>query len=391
MMQAPFSVYVHVPFCAQKCPYCDFNTYAVEKAPESEYVAAVCKELEGYGTRGVFAGRSVRTIFFGGGTPSLFSGESIRTIVQCIATQFGIDSDAEITLEANPNHADADRLPAFRDAGVNRISFGVQSFHEKYLQLLGRNHSVDEARQAVVRAHDAGIHDISVDLIYGVPGQSLSELTSELHAACDLPITHLSTYSLTIEPGTPFFQRQERGLLRLPPDERIAEMLDFIPTELARRGLKRYEISNYAHEGRDSKHNTVYWTGGDYLGVGAGAHSYVATYSPQGMLESAERWSTLALPASYIQGVRDGASVSWREPLEPRALMFEFFYLGLRRTSGVTRSRYNELFGMAAFEHYVPVLQELAHEGFIVLDDDAITLTTRGIAVADSVFERLSG
>lgn len=391
MTLPPFSVYVHVPFCAQKCPYCDFNTYAVEKAPEKEYVAALCRELEGYAAAGIVAGRRVRTVFFGGGTPSLFSGDSIATIVQCIAAQFGVEHNAEITLEANPNHADATRLPAFRAAGINRISFGVQSFQEKYLELLGRNHSADEARKAVEGARAAGIDNVSVDLIYGVPGQSIAELKEDLRIACDLPIKHLSTYSLTIEPGTPFFQRQERGLLRMPPDVHVAEMLECIPQELERHGFKRYEISNYAREGCESQHNSIYWTGGDYLGVGAGAHSYVAHYSATGQLEAAERWSTLALPAAYIKGVGANASVSWRETLNAQALGFEFFYLGLRRTEGVTKSMFQALFGEQAFQRYDPMLKELANEGFLVFSDDAIKLTTQGIAVADSVFERLSG
>jgi oxygen-independent coproporphyrinogen-3 oxidase len=351
----------------------------------------VCRELEGYATAGAFAGRSVRTIFFGGGTPSIFSGQSIATIVTCIGSQFGIEHGAEVTLEANPNHADATRLPAFRAAGINRISFGVQSFQDSYLQLLGRNHSAGEARKAVERARAAGIDNLSVDLIYGVPGQSLAELKEDLHVAADLPIKHLSTYSLTIEPGTPFFQRQERGLLRMPPDGQVAEMLQYIPQELERYGFKRYEISNYAREGCVSEHNSIYWTGGDYLGVGAGAHSYVARYSTTGMLESAERWSSLALPAAYIKGVAANAAVSWRETLNSNALSFEFFYLGLRRTQGVMRSRVEALFGEQAFERYESVLHELVHEGFLVLADDAITLTTQGVALADSVFERLSG
>jgi oxygen-independent coproporphyrinogen-3 oxidase len=311
--------------------------------------------------------------------------------MQCISGHFGIEHDAEVTLEANPNHADATRLPEFRAAGINRISFGVQSFQEKYLQLLGRNHSAEEARKAVERAVVAGIENISVDLIYGLPGQSLAELTEDLQAASDLPIKHLSTYSLTIEPGTPFFQRQERGLLRMPQDALVAEMLESIPQELGAEGFQRYEISNYARVGCESRHNSVYWIGGDYLGVGAGAHSYVACYSAEGQLESAKRWSTLALPATYIKGVEADTAISWRETLNSEALSFEFFYLGLRRMEGVTRSRFCVLFGEEALQRYEPLLRELADEGFLVLEDDAIQLTTQGIALADSVFERLSG
>jgi oxygen-independent coproporphyrinogen-3 oxidase len=176
----------------------------------------------------------------------------------------------------------------------------------------------------------------------------------------------------------------------MPPDAHVAEMLECIPTELERYGFSRYEISNYARAGSESKHNSIYWTGGDYLGVGAGAHSYVATYSASGACESAQRWSTLALPAAYISGVAAKTVVSWRETLNSEALSFEFFYLGLRRTQGVTRSAFIALFGEQAFERYAPVLKELAREGFLVLTDDEIVLSTQGIALADSVFERLS-
>jgi oxygen-independent coproporphyrinogen-3 oxidase len=390
MTTRPFSVYVHVPFCAHKCPYCDFNTYAVTKAPEREYVDAVCSEVARYATHASFAGRRVQSVFFGGGTPSFLSGAGIGEIVNTINTHFSIETGAEITLEANPNHAEKQRLQGFLNAGINRVSFGVQSFNQEQLALLGRDHSADEARQAVLSAHDVGLRNISLDIIFGVPGQSMEVLERDLEEALTLPLTHLSTYSLTIEPGTPFFQRQERGLLKLPEDSRVAQMLERIPVVLEARGFRRYEISNYAKAGYESRHNTVYWRGGDYLGVGAGAHSYCAQYDSHGVIQSAERWSNMALPRSYQEGLEKGLAVSWRETLDRAGLIFEFFYLGLRMMQGVTEADFMQRFGEGIPSGHKAVLSELIAEGFIEESSGAFKLSGAGVAVADSVFERLT-
>jgi len=391
MIKRAFSVYVHVPFCAHKCPYCDFNTYAVTRIPEREYVEALCAEIGRSRDDDRFAGRPVRTVFFGGGTPSLFSEGSIGQILDRINAAFPIQEKSEVTLEANPNDAESAKLAGFRAAGVNRVSFGVQSFDDRRLKELGRDHSSEEAVRAVERAVQAGISNVSVDIIFGVPGQTLEELESDLHRALSLPIQHLSTYSLTIEPGTPFFQRQARGLLTLPPDDRVAAMLDRIPEVVSAKGFERYEISNYARPHFESAHNLVYWSGGDYLGIGAGAHSYCARHRNAELLESAERWSTVALPQSYIDAAGSGRCVSWRETLDREALQFEFFYLGMRRLAGVLQSEFCERFGAPFSSQVAYILRQLAAEGFVAMDDERVSLTKSGIAVADSVFERLVG
>jgi oxygen-independent coproporphyrinogen-3 oxidase len=345
MTTEPFSVYVHVPFCARKCPYCDFNTYAVARPPEDEYITAVLKELDSYREDEHFIKRTVKSVFFGGGTPSLLSPTSISVIIDRISDLFGIVSNAEITLEANPNDADTQKIEGFKSAGINRISFGVQSFDNNKLVQLGRDHLAEDAVRAVEKSIDQGLDNISVDIIFGVPDQTVADLESDLKVALSLPIKHISTYSLTIEPGTPFYQRQERGLLKLPPDSRVAQMLDLIPQVLEDSGFKRYEISNYSKPGYESVHNLVYWSGGDYLGVGAGAHSYHGKYISA--LSTATRWSNLALPAHYIEKIRNYESVvAWREKLEQRDLIFEFFYLGMRRVSGVRRSDFFKRFGV---------------------------------------------
>ena len=387
MTDRSFALYIHVPFCAQKCPYCDFNTYATPRAPEDEYIAALQAELRSYSGDPRFAGRKVSSIFWGGGTPSLLSPSAIGKVHREVAALFGTEPSAEVTLEANPSTPNRERYSGYRDAGVNRVSFGVQSFDPSRLSLLGRDHSVEDAQRAVSLCVESGITNVSVDIIFGVSGQTLPDLEHDLKTAAALPITHLSTYALTIEPGTPFFQRQERGLLRMPTDDLVAEMLGRIPEVLSGYGFSRYEISNYAREDKRSYHNEAYWIGKDYLGIGAGAHSYVARHE-DGRRVGGVRWSTLALPASYMKAAGTPQAISWREELSRESLLFEFFYLGLRRMEGVSLKEFERLFTVSARSIYGAALEDLSSEGFVRQDGDQVTLTQRGIALADSVYER---
>lgn len=387
MIRDTFALYIHVPFCAHKCPYCDFNTYATPKAPEAEYVAALKKDLQLYARDVRFSGRKISTIFWGGGTPSLLSPSAIQEVHAEVAALFGVEAGAEITLEANPSSPSKERYEGYRNGGVNRISFGVQSFHPKRLALLGRDHTPEDAQTAVRLCVEAGISNVSVDIIFGVAEQTLADLEFDLATAVKLPISHISTYALTIEPGTPFFQRQERGLLPMPTDDLVASMLAYIPSYLSTHGFSRYEISNYARGEQRSHHNEAYWIGKDYLGIGAGAHSYVATCEG-GRRVGGSRWSTLALPASYMQAAGTPSTVSWREELSQDSLYFEFFYLGLRRVAGVSLKDFERLFGLSASTLYGEALRELTAEGFIQVVDDIVTLTPPGIALADSVYER---
>jgi oxygen-independent coproporphyrinogen-3 oxidase len=387
MTLEPFALYLHVPFCGQKCPYCDFNTYATPKVPESEYVDALLKDVRFYAVDPRFVGRKISSIFWGGGTPSLLSPKAIAAVHEEAERLFGIERGAEVTLEANPSEPSKERYLGYRDAGVNRVSFGVQSFAPKRLTLLGRDHSGEDARRAVNLCVEAGITNVSVDIIFGVSEQTLADLEFDLEVASALPIQHISTYALTIEPGTPFFQRQERGLLRMPDDELVASMLTFIPDYLSGRGFSRYEISNYTRDDARSRHNEAYWTGRDYLGLGAGAHSYVGCYDGERRV-GGTRWSTLALPASYMGAAGASASVAWREDLSAESQQFEFFYLGLRRTVGVSLGDFERFFGVAARSLYGEALRELADEGFLREEGPHVALTPSGIAVADSIYER---
>ena len=388
MIQRPFALYVHVPFCAHKCPYCDFNTYATKQIPEREYVDALALEIKRFAEDQDFKGRTISTIFFGGGTPSLLAPVAICKVLDTARGFFPILANAEIAMEANPSGVSLETLRGYREAGVNRISFGAQSFSQDRLDFLGRDHRVSDIGDAVKFAREAGFENLSLDLIYGVPGQSVQELEADLVAATSLPIQHLSAYALTIEQGTPFYQRKERGLFSAAPEETVAQMMDLLPETLSTRGFHRYEISNFAKPGYESKHNCTYWSGDDYLGVGAGAHSLLTSYDGSQRV-SALRWSTIATPERYISSAGTDAAISWREQLDHDALMFEFLYLGLRKTEGVSSQRFNELFGVALNQRYGKTVDELIDGGYLSVESDRLKLTSQGIKLADSVFERL--
>jgi oxygen-independent coproporphyrinogen-3 oxidase len=389
MSQTDFSVYIHVPFCAVKCPYCDFNTYATKLVPEREYVDALLGELRAHATNTISRNRRVQTVFFGGGTPSLLSPDAIGEIIAGVDTLFGINQGAEVSIEANPSGMSRQVYQKLQAVGVNRLSFGVQSFDDKQLSVLGRDHSSAQAIRAVKEAREQGFEKLSIDLMLGVPEQAQESFRRDVEIAMELPIGHFSAYALSVEPGTPFFQRQERGLLSVPPDEDVLEMLEDLPELVATFGFSRYEISNYAKSGYESLHNTVYWKGGDYLGLGAGSHSFMREVSPEGKSLGGVRWSNVALPATYMQAVRDEQMISWKETLSQDALAYEFFYLGLRMMQGVSYDEFCSKFPDDIWTRYEDALVELTAANLIVVDQGRVALTERGVALSDSVFERL--
>ncbi len=270
-----FSLYVHIPYCQAKCPYCDFNSHVVPNRPEQAYVDALCAELRHYAQRTPWLGGRVDTVFFGGGTPSLFTPASIGKILDAIAARWSLATNAETTLEANPGTVSLEQLRGFRAAGINRISFGVQSFAAHHLHTLGRIHGGPDALAAVVWAQQARFASVSVDLIFGLPNQTLQEWESDLMQACALGPHHVSAYNLTYEEGTPFHLWRSQGKLRQLEDETEAAMFSRTQSILGDAGYRQYEISNYAQPGHMCRHNLNYWRSGPYLGVGAGAHSHV--------------------------------------------------------------------------------------------------------------------
>lgn len=378
----PFGLYVHIPYCDSKCPYCDFNSYAVPRWPEADYTAALCRELQTRAAQPAWSGRTVATVFFGGGTPSLFAPASIAAILAGARGLWPFAADAEITLEANPGTVDAAKLAGFRAAGVNRLSFGVQSFQERHLRTLGRIHSAAQAESALGLAHAAGFADVNLDLIFALPDQRIDEWQADLDRACAQGTTHISAYNLTYEEGTAFFHwRAERRLVPLDEDTEFA-LFTATRRLLAERGFAAYEISNFALPGRACRHNLNYWRGGDYLGVGAGAHSFVrGPQAPWG-----QRWANRRSPVAFLQAIAaTGIAADASEALDRRQAAGEFVFLNLRCADGMDLDAFSARFG-EPFAAMFPHVADLERDGLIVGDAAAVRLSPQGLLLADSIF-----
>jgi oxygen-independent coproporphyrinogen-3 oxidase len=379
----PFSLYVHIPYCVSKCPYCDFNSHVVPVIPEDAYTEALITELDYYETTGAWAQRTVQSIFFGGGTPSTFPPASIDRILNRIATTFHLDPESEITLEANPGTVDGSHFSGYRAGGVNRISVGIQSFQPRLLKSLGRAHSADEAKQALDVVREAGFENFSLDLIYANPGQTLEELSADLEAAVSFASPHLSAYNLTIEEGTPFHREFSAGRLQLLNEEEEIAMAELIESRLTSAGFQRYEISNYACPGFHSRHNLNYWRSGDYLGIGAGAHSYRKGIS-NGVY--GYRWWNEKNPGWYMSKIQTaGQAVVEREQTDLPKAAGEFMFSGLRLIDGIDLDAFSARFGKSALELY-PQIGGWLNEGFMERDGNRLRLTRRGLLVANSLF-----
>jgi len=381
-MSQPFSLYIHIPYCISKCPYCDFNSHVVAEIPESRYTDALLCELEFYGANGDWRGRTVQTIFFGGGTPSTFKPASIAAVLSRVAASFPIDANCEITMEANPGTVDAAYFAGYRAAGVNRISVGVQSFQARLLKLLGRVHDAEEAKQALNVVKQAGFENFSFDLIYANPGQTLEELANDLDTAREFQPPHLSAYNLTFEEGTPFHHEYRAGkMANLSEDEEIA-MAELIESKLSAAGLQRYEISNYARPGWHSRHNVNYWRSGDYLGVGAGAHSYKR--NADGI--TGRRWSDEKNPARYMAQVEaSNHAVIEREEIDFAKAAGEFMFLGLRMTEGISTEVFRGRFAKPPEEFY-PRIETWIEGEFLQRRGGFLRLTPKGLLLANSIF-----
>src|SRR6185503_3200202 len=374
-MPSPFSLYIHIPYCISKCPYCDFNSHVVADIPEVQYTDSLLRELEHYGDADAWRGRTVQSIFFGGGTPSTFKPESIGKLLAWVAATFPINLDCEITLEANPGTVDSDKFFGYRDAGVNRISVGVQSFQPKLLKFLGRIHSADEARRALDTVRRAGFDNFSFDLIYANPGQTLEELANDLDTALEFQPPHLSAYNLTFEEGTPFHHEYRAGrMANLSEDEEIA-MAELIESKLGAAGLKRYKISNYARSWFHSRHNVNYWRAGDYLGLGAGAHSYKRNSAGV----TGKRWSDEKNPGRYMAQVTESQhGVIDREEIDAQKAAGEFMFLGLRMTDGISTDVFCAKFGKPPQDFY-PRIKIWTEGGFLEEHSGHLKLTAKGL------------
>lgn len=334
----PLALYIHIPWCVRKCPYCDFNSHRAPAAlPVADYVRALLADLDQELPQ--VWGRPVSSIFFGGGTPSLFPGAAIGEILEGVAARLRLMPGLEVTLETNPGTAEFDRFEAYRAAGVNRISFGVQSFDDARLAALGRIHDSGQARRAFALAREAGFDNINLDLMYALPGQTLDGALSDLEQAIALAPEHLSHYHLTLEPNTLFAAKPPPGL----PDEDSAwDMQAACQQRLAEAGYAQYEISAYARPGRRSQHNLNYWQFGDYLGIGAGAHGKITLPAEDAILR---RWK-LKHPQAYLDAATSSARIGSEQHITASDLPFEFMLNAMRLLEGSTLSTFEARTGL---------------------------------------------
>ena len=375
-----FSLYVHIPYCLSKCPYCDFNAYAAQSWPEVRYIDALCQEFAYYMQIPPWRGEALETIYFGGGTPSLFQSTSLERFLTCVADRCPLASNLEISLEADPATVTLETLHGYRVLGINRLSFGVQSFEPSILQTLGRLHSGEEALRAIELARAAKFSNLNIDLIFGVPSQTPDLLERDLAQVFRCAPEHLSMYGLTYEENTPFYAMRQKGLLQPVDEETEIAMYTQIRAACVAQGYEHYEISNFARPGYASQHNLRYWQGGAYLGLGAGAHSFSCTPG------WGTRWSNMRNPKTYMdRALSAGRADQYAEHLTKEQARGEFLFLNLRQLDGVSLSGFARRFGRSFFEQF-PHAADMMGEGLMTQSEGEVRLTPKGLLMADSVF-----
>ena len=383
----PLALYVHIPFCKSKCPYCDFNTYEGIETLIPSYVDALAREIEIWGGR--LGKPSVRTVFFGGGTPSYLPAEAVGGLLDTVRRSFDLDPAAEITLEANPDDCADSRLRSHREFGVNRVSIGVQSLDDRLLAMLGRRHDAAQAVDACHAVRAAGFENVSVDLMYGLPGQTIEDWRRTLDALSEMAPPHASLYCLTIERGTPMERWVDSGALPEPDPDLAAGMYELAEDAMARRGYRHYEISNWALPGFESRHNVVYWRNEPYLGVGPGAHSYLDGVRFWNLRSPREYVRRLEQTVSHDSPGRPGPAVEGRERIDRRLESAETLMLGLRLDEGVSSDEFAARFGEPPSSIYADVVSELSGLGLLEESHDSLKLTRRGRILSNEVFSRL--
>ena len=378
-IQNPLAVYVHIPFCAKHCAYCDFNV-VVERAGSAlvpETVEAIRRDVE----RSAQAlqqnePRRVETVFFGGGTPTYLTGVQLGAILQTIRDRFEVAPDAEVSSEANPGSSDVEKFAEMRAGGFNRLSVGVQAFDDALLLRLDRLHSASEAEKAIVAARSAGFSNLSLDLMFGLPGQTLDLWRQSLDRALQCETEHLSLYALSLEPGTRFERMHRGGKLDLPDEDSELAMYEEAIVRLTAAGFEHYEVSNFARPGFRSRHNQVYWHNGEYLGVGPGAVSYL----------EGRRWKRERLPKRYAEKVATGADLSVEsEHLDAAGTLGETMMLGLRLLDGISLSEVAARFNVDPLQVFAAQIADLSRRGLVLLEGDNLRLTHSGLLLANSV------
>ncbi len=388
-------LYLHVPFCETKCPYCDFNTYSGIEDQIPGYVRAVESELRGWGD--LLSHPPVRTIFLGGGTPSYLPADDIEGILATVQQSYQVDDRAEITMECNPGDVTPERAASWIRSGVNRVSMGAQSFDDGLLKLLGRRHTADEARSAFQTLREAGFLNQSLDLMYGLPHQSLEQWTESLDATLELDPNHVSLYGLQIEKGTPLQVDVAAGRYPVPDDDLAADMYEEAQDRLAANGFAQYEISNWTKPGMESRHNLIYWLNEPYLGVGPGAHSWLA----------GQRFANLKSPRRYVAVVGEDYEPGGADPVAamrmprgpvehvdvttPAIDVAETMMMGMRLNDGVALSRFEQRFGASLGDVFPIEINRLLEIGLVEVTDHALRLTERGRLLGNEVFAEFVG
>ena len=372
MQAKPSSAYVHIPFCTQICYYCDFSKVFIKNQPVDAYLEHLIQE-----TRSYEIGK-LRTLYIGGGTPTALSAQQLAYLLTELPKVMDLSEVEEFTIEANPGDLDPDKIAVLKDSQVNRVSLGVQTFDNKMLKKIGRSHQEQDIYDNIRHLKQAGFDNISIDLIYALPGQTMDQVKENVAKAIDLDIPHMSLYSLILENHTVFMNRMRRGKLPLPKEELEAEMFEYIIEELEKGGFEHYEISNFSKPGFESRHNLVYWDNAEYYGLGAGASGYVdgIRYKNHGPIRH------------YLEAVEAGKARITEEHLTLEEKMEEELFLGLRKKTGVSKARFEEKFGISFDQRYGQVVASLTEQGLLVPDDKQVRMTKRGLFLGDTVAEK---
>ena len=372
----PLSLYVHIPWCLKKCPYCDFNSHqAATTIPEQDYVDTLINDLKA--DLPWVQGRKLESIFFGGGTPSLFSGTAIGTILNTAEQLIGFDSAIEITLEANPGTVEQNKFADFHSAGVNRLSIGVQSFNDQQLQRLGRIHDGTEALKAIDTARAVGFNNFNIDLMHGLPAQTMAQAQADIELAVQSGAQHISWYQLTIEPNTEFYSRSPS----LPSDERLADIQQVGNQTLQQAGFHQYEVSAFAVDGQRSKHNMNYWQFGDYLGIGAGAHGKVTLPERNQVL----RTNKTRQPNDYLS--RKDSLVAQQQTIDNGQMAIEFMMNGLRLRDGIPMAYFPKRTGLPMTTVQTQV-EELQRDGLMTIDEHRYRATELGYQFLNTLLQK---
>jgi len=375
-MENNLAVYIHWPYCARICPYCDFNVYKQRDNPE--LISSIQSDLAGW--REWSGSRQVTSIHFGGGTPSLMTAEEIEAAINSVKDLWGLDDDVEIAIEANPHDADEEKWKGYRAAGINRLSLGVQSFHDPALKLLGRDHDTAEAKAALGLAVDIS-PSVSLDIIFGWAGQTEGLLQADLDIALASGAQHISAYQLTIEEGTAFAKAEARGDIKAVDSDKSADFYELVRERLTAEGFDHYEVSNFAKPNHRSQHNLAYWEGQDYVGVGPGAHGRLTV--------EGQRYATIAemQPQNYQKRVEtSGLGIVEKETLSPIAWGEEYLLMGLRIDEGISLTRFSEISGEELSSH---VTQDLVQNGLLSQEDDRLKATSQGRLLLNVITEKL--